>query len=162
MTIIQKSKPHGIGGWLIPLVGYLGIFRPVTQFLDVSASLTVDVQTKQSLGSIWTTYEFCNWSIAAFGIGGCLFLTHRLLFVRRRSTIRVVALGVWLVAFMPVLLQLALIITLFPSFDLDAKKVEQILLWAGFPLLCSIYMFKSRRVANTYLDEEVGIGKIFG
>jgi hypothetical protein len=155
----------GVGGWLSLLVFILGIISPIRIVLTTGVSLNIPVDVEQSLGPNWAGYEIMCWVLAAIAASGAVYLAYRLKEVHSRSTVALVIKGLWILSFAPPLVDLLLSLVLFPHMSnalLDSTLAAELAKGLIFPTIWSLYLMKSVRVANTYVDDETDARRIFG
>lgn len=161
----DEPQLKGVGGWLGFLVVILGIISPIRLILETAINLDIDTDVEQMLGPNWPAYQIITWIIAAITVGGVLLLAYRLVYVRRHSTIGFVIKGLWVLALAPLLLDLVISSIMFPQLS-DSLLVPSLLgdiaKSAIFATIWSLYLAKSRRVANTYVVDETEAKRIFG
>jgi hypothetical protein len=138
---------RGVGGWLALLVAILAVLSP----LGIAASV-LGLFTNDSLpglyGADWPLYRNAQLALAALHVAGSWYLAWRLISVRTPQTVRVVILGLWLLG--PGLLLVETVLTVL----VGRVQTGSLLASAGadilFALVWTLYLRKSRRVANTY------------
>ena len=162
---MADQELRGVGGWLALLIFILGIISPIRIVVETGVNLNVAAEVAQSLGPNWTPYKIISW-IMSLAAGACSFyLAYRLKEVHRRSTVDLVIKGMWILAFVPQLLDLILGLILFPHLSdalLDGSMIGELLKSFVFPMVWSLYLLKSVRVANTYSVDGNAAQQIFG
>lgn len=162
---LEQPELRGTGGWLGLLVFTLAIISPIRILLATMAALNVETTVEAQIGPNWRTYEFLSWFLAVLSIAGAMFLAWRLVYVQRRSTIGLVIGGLWVLALLPLLIDVTLGLALFPMFTSEhvAQSLPvELLRSAIYPTVWSAYLLRSRRVANTYIIDETTAKHIFG
>ena len=93
-----------------------------------------------------------------------LYLAYRLVWVQNRSTVRLVIRGLWVVSMGALALDFIVASALWPEniTQLDPEYIKGIFQSLMFATVWSLYLTKSRRVANTYVDNETEAQQIFG
>lgn len=154
-----------MGGWLGFLVFMLTIISPIRILLTTAAGLNVESAVKSQIGPNWQIYEILSWVLAAATVSLTLLVAWRLVYVQRRSTVAITIGGLWAIAVLPTLIDVAFGLLLFP--EAARAYFTQWLIWellrsAISPALWSAYLLRSRRVANTYLKDVSETERIFG
>ena len=161
----EERQLKGVGGWLGLLVVILGIISPIRLVLETAVNLDIESDVEQVLGPNWPIYQAITWVVAAITIAGALLLAYRLIYVQRHSTIGFVIKGLWILALTPLLLDVVISLIMFPQFSeslLAPSLVGDIAKSSIFATIWSLYLAKSRRVANTYIVDETEAKRIFG
>ncbi|PKQ01202.1 MAG: hypothetical protein CVT74_00335, partial [Alphaproteobacteria bacterium HGW-Alphaproteobacteria-13] len=160
-----KTELRGVGGWLGFLVVVLGLLSPGRMVVETVVNLQSVGDGSQTLGSNWPAYWVITCLIAVAAVSGSVFLAYRLVYVQRRSTVGLVIKGLWLLALVPLLLDLMISLLLFPHLAellLAPSLIGDIMKPVISATIWSLYLVKSRRVANTYVVDETEAKHIFG
>ncbi len=165
MTNDNGQPPlHGIGGWLGFLIFVLGILSPARMLFRSYANVLEVKAAAHLLGPGTETYIMFNWALIILSVAASLFMAYRLLAVHRWSSVRIVILGLWCLALLPTLADLAISAIMFPAFA--SAAAPEILLPLGKSGISAIiwtsYLMKSKRVANTYTKDIPETLRIFG
>ena len=161
----DQPELKGVGGWLLTFIVILSVISPIRILLETAKMLELDAQTEAQLGSSWQIYSLFSWVLAAATLALAWFLAYRLARVHTRASVRLVVRGLWVLAFGPLLLDLIVAWTLWPDVmatGLDATYFVGIFQAAVFATIWSLYLTKSKRVENTFVDDETEARKIFG
>ncbi len=162
---MADQELRGVGGWLGFLVVILGVISPIRILIETGINLNVAAEVAQSLGSNWTIYKITAWLLSLTAAACSIYLAYRLNAVRRRSTVGLVIKGMWILAFVPQLLDLLLSLALFPHLSdalMDPSLIADLTKSLIFPTVWSLYLLKSVRVANTYSVDSSAAEEIFG
>ncbi len=162
---MADQELRGVGGWLVLLIFILGIISPIRIVIETGVNLNVAADVAQSLGPNWAGYKVISWIMSLAAAACSVFLAYRLKEVHRRSTVGLVIKGMWILAFVPQLLDLMLGLILFPHLSdalLDGSMVGELMKSFIFPTVWSLYLLKSVRVANTYSVDGHAAQEIFG
>ncbi|MEY4268847.1 MAG: hypothetical protein RLZZ58_63 [Pseudomonadota bacterium] len=160
----EKDALYGVGGWLLFLVVIIGIISPLRVLVETAANLNIDDATAASLGPNWGTYVGLTWVIAALSVVGAIWLAWRLYKVHTPQTLKIAKVGLWALAFAPSLADMATSALLFPDIMgayFGGDFAIQFAKLFVFPTVWTLYLFKSRRVANTYGGAEKDAHDIF-
>ena len=161
----DQPELKGVGGWLLTFIVILSIISPIRIVIETANVLAIDAQTEAQLGSSWQTYSVFSWILAALTIAFAWFLAYRLARVHTRASIRLVVRGLWALAFGPLLLDLIVGWILWPDLiatGLDPAYLVGIFQAAIFATIWSLYLTKSKRVENTFVDNQTDAKQIFG
>jgi hypothetical protein len=155
---------HGVGGWLGFFVFILGIVSPARMFFQASANIAEVNAAAHLLGPGTGTYVTISWALIIASVAGSVFMAYRLLAVHRWSSVVIVVMGLWCLAILPTLGDLAVSAIMFPQFAgvaipdallSIAKSCISATIW-------TLYLAKSKRVANTYVKDVSETQRIFG
>jgi hypothetical protein len=161
----DQPELKGVGGWLLTFIIILSVISPIRILLETAKMLALDAQTEAQLGSSWQTYSLFSWALAAATIAWAWFLAYRLARVHTPASVRLVVRGLWVLAFGPILLDLIVAWLLWPDLiaaGLDGTYFIGFFQAAVFATIWSLYLTKSKRVENTFVDDESEARKIFG
>ncbi|WP_411341534.1 DUF2569 family protein [Sphingopyxis sp. J-6] len=154
----------GVAGWLRLLVIILSVISPLRSIIQTGVALQIAPDIEAQLGTKWTIYEVFAWSLTAATAMATLYLAYRLVWVQNRSTVRLVIRGLWAVSMGALALDFIVASALWPEniTQLDPEYIKGIFQSLIFATVWSLYLTKSRRVANTYVDDETEAQQIFG
>lgn len=162
----DNARPalHGVGGWLGFFVFILGIVSPARMLFQASANIAEVEAAAHLLGPGAGTYVGFSWALIIISAAGSIFMAYRLLAVHRWSSVRIVIVGLWCLAVLPTLFDLALSAIMFPEFA--GAAVPDTLLSIGkscvSATLWTLYLTKSKRVVNTYIKDVSETERVFG
>ena len=148
---MDDREPNGIGGWLAFFAFTLGVVAPVAQIWGV-VELGGSALAQLAFGDAWSAVLAFEWAVALATAAACLFALARLVLVRRRSSVTITLLVLWLVPLLQLFgepLGLAL---------LSGRSYAELIGLGGvgilrpflYAALWTAYLTSSRRVANTY------------
>ena len=160
-----QSELKGVGGWLGIFVVILSIISPIRIVIETYKILQIDPVGASQLGTKWQIYKISTWSLSLLTIAALLYFAYRLVRVHNRSTVPLVIKGLWAVAVIPVVLDFIVASILWPdniTEGYDAAYFIPIFQSLMFTTIWSLYLTKSRRVANTFVDDETDAHRIFG
>lgn len=161
----DSSELKGVGGWLGLFVVILAIISPVRIVIETYNILQTDPAIAPQLGIRWQIYKIFTWSLSLATIVAMLYFAYRLVRIHNRSTVPLVIKGLWFVAIVPIVLDFIVAAILWPDGiveGLDATYFVPIFQSLVFSTIWSLYLAKSRRVANTYVDDHTDAARIFG
>lgn len=160
----ETPELKGVAGWLRLFVIILAVISPIRAVVQTAGLLQIDPVIEDQLGSKWTIYEGFTWSLTAATIAATLYFAYRLIWVQNRSTVRLVVRGLWVVSIGALALDFIVASVLWPENinQIDAEYVKGVFQSLIFATIWSLYLTKSQRVANTYVDDESEAQRIFG
>lgn len=162
----DDARPHlhGVGGWLGFFIFILGIASPARMLFQASANLAEVNAAAHLLGPRTETYVAISWALIIVSVAGSVFMAYRLLAVHRWSSVVIVVMGLWCLAILPTLVDLAASAFMFPGFA--GAAIPDALLSIGKSCISAtiwtLYLAKSKRVANTYVKDVAETQRIFG
>jgi hypothetical protein len=164
MAELEKDALYGVGGWLMFLVVIIGIISPLRVLVETAANLNIDAATAATLGPNWGTYVGLTWVIAAITVAGAAALAWRMYKVHTPQTLKIAKVGLWVLAFAPSFADMAASAILFPDIMgayFGGDFAIQFAKLFVFPTVWTLYLFRSRRCANTYGGAEKDAREIF-
>ncbi len=162
----DNARPalHGVGGWLGFFIFILGIVSPVRMLFQANANIAEVKAAAHLLGPGAGTYTGISWAIVIASATGSVFMAYRLLAIHRWSSVVIVVMGLWCLAILPTLIDLTVSAIMFPEFA--GAAVPDVLLSIGKSCISAtvwtLYLAKSKRVANTYIKDVSEVRRIFG
>lgn len=162
----DNTRPglHGVGGWLGLFVFILGIASPARMLFKASANLAEVKDAAHLLGPSTGTYVIFSWALVIVSAAGSVFMAYRLLAVHRWSSVVIVVMGLWCLAILPTLVDLAASAIMFPGFA--GAAIPDALLSIGKSCISAtiwtLYLAKSKRVASTYIKDVSETQRVFG
>lgn len=162
--ITQTPELKGVAGWLRFFVIILAVISPIRAVVQTATILQIDPAIEDQLGTKWTIYEGFTWSLTAATVAATFYFAYRLIWVQNRSTVRLVIRGLWAVTIGALALDFIVASALWPEniTQIDAEYVKGVFQSLVFATIWSLYLTKSQRVANTYVDDESEAQRIFG
>ncbi|UKK85434.1 DUF2569 domain-containing protein [Sphingopyxis sp. BSN-002] len=160
----EEPQLKGVGGWLGFFVFILGIVSPARMLFQASANIAEVDAAAHLLGPGTGTYVAISWALIIVSVAGSVFMAYRLLAVHRWSSVVIGVIGLWCLAILPTLVDLAVSAIMFPKFA--GAAVPEALLSIGKSCISAtvwtLYLAKSKRVANTYAKDISETQRIFG
>ena len=161
----DQPELKGVGGWLLTFVIILSVLSPIRNILGTYNALAVSTEIETQLGTNWQIYNAFTWMLCIASVAAMLYFAYRLVWVQNRSTVRLVAWGLWVIVLGRSILDFIVTGVLWPESiteGYDATYLTPIAQSLIFATIWSLYLTKSRRVANTYVDDEDEAKRIFG
>ena len=154
----------GVAGWLGLFVIILSVISPLRSIIQTGLTLQIAPDIEAQLGTKWTIYAGFTWSLTAATAVATLYFAYRLIWVQIRSTVRLVIRGLWVVTAGALALDFIVASILWPEniAQLDPEYMKGIFQSLIFATVWSLYLMKSRRVANTYVADQSEAQQIFG
>lgn len=142
----------GIGGWLAFFIFSLIFISPLVTIFSTVSDLYGSSASAIAAGPGWALVQASEWGICACMILACWYLAWRLITKRVWQTIRIVVPCLWILAILPLTLEMLLVAALVPV------SLEQFIVLLGGSLIrptisatiWSAYFLQSKRVENTY------------
>lgn len=160
----DSTELQGIGGWLAFLIVILGLVTPLRIILMATVSNKEIMEVADLLGSGSETYVTFNWVVCALSALVSIAVAIRLANVHRWSSVKICIAGLWGMAVLPGLSDLAMSAILFPK--LAGGALPDVALGIGqssiSATLWTAYLLRSKRVANTYIRDLSDTQRIFG
>ena len=153
---------RGVGGWLAFLFIILAFLTPIRGGFTIFWLLT-DPALAAAYGEVWPLLQAIELVMAVVGIIGAWYLAWRINSVHEPSTVPIVIAGLWVLGFVLVAVELvvvALVAGIGLGEMLSASGFD-LARGAAFSAIWSLYMLKSRRVANTYGSDEEEVAEVF-
>jgi hypothetical protein len=155
----SQDDLKGVGGWLaflcISLIALSPLFSLITSYIEISDTEAMYPTLRGN--PTWTTAKLVSWVMVFAQIGLMIFTGLRLNSSTRRSTINFARIMLWVCNPLMSLISLLVLSLIFRASLLDDPKVLSDLargiFWA---LIWTLYLTFSRRVRNTYTDEDEG------
>jgi hypothetical protein len=140
----------GVKGWLAVLVVVIGLLVPLGQLGSFLALLKAAPILEPHFASNWTTYFGLASTIMAARAIVCLFVANLLLNRRLVSTPKIAIIGIWTALILLNLISLAVAVAFNPGPVSLSKAVGSLFWLLVFCVIATIYLLRSKRVANTY------------
>ena len=153
----------GVGGWLALLVFFMAVITPAVAIVNAAGALYGGLDGGLAYDAEGQQFQILEWTIAATIVVICWFIAWRLLQVKRWQTVRFTIAGLWVIAIGSTVAELMGIsaISGTPLDDLiDLARWEPVRPLA-FAALWTVYLLRSRRVANTY-GRDSRAAEVFG
>lgn len=151
------DEPRGVGGWLAFLVISLIALGPlrsvVATFADISS--TESVAPALAAAPAWGTAKLLYWLMTALRVGMMIFTGVRLNTELRPATVKLAIGMLWAVG--PLMTIVTALVVYLP---MGANALTDGGVWLGagqgavYALAWTLYLLLSRRVRNTYEEEE--------
>ncbi|WP_439567976.1 DUF2569 family protein [Sphingopyxis sp.] len=160
----ETPELKGVAGWLRLFVIILAVISPIRAILQTATLLQIDPAIEAQLGREWAIYEGFTWFLTAATVAATFYFAYRLIWVQNRSTVRLVIRGLWIVTVGALALDFIVAGALWPEdiAQINAEYVKGVFQSLVFATIWSLYLAKSRRVANTCVDDEHEAQRIFG
>lgn len=153
-NLSDSTAPRGVNGWLVVLVIGLAVLGPSRRFMDLQTQIfsIEGSRVNLALSPVWQHLKLVMWSSwtfqAAIGIVAAGLLVYRW----KRSTPHIV---MWLLFAMCVLPPIISWMGFYMVNPQSAARVSQetvVSLLQGFifAVVWSLYLYRSKRVRNTY------------
>ena len=153
---------RGVGGWLAFLFIILAFFTPIAVGISVFALIS-NPAIAAAYGEVWPVLQGIGLFLAAINVAGAWYLAWRINSVHEPATVRVVIGGLWAIN-VGLLLVEAVAVALVAGIglgDMLAASAFDIGRGIVFATIWTLYMLKSRRVANTYGRSEDEVSEVF-
>lgn len=161
----ESTELKGVAGWLLLFVIILAVISPIRILIETGTILEIPSYVATQLGTRWKIYEAFTWVTSIVTIAAMFYFAYRLVKVQTRSTVRLVIRGIWVLAIAPLILDFIVAGILWPdniAQGFDAAYFKAVFQSLFFATIWSLYLAKSRRVANTYVDGTSDAERIFG
>ena len=147
---------RGVGGWLAFLVLTLAVFSPLRGAFNLLTVLNAPAPPAYAAG--WGAVRALTVVEVVIQIGIAWFLAWRLVHRQDRATVRIVMLGLWANALIvsPAMLLLVATAGGLPLGPVPAASGRVLARGVVYALVWTLYLQRSRRVANTYTDGDEG------
>lgn len=148
---------RGVGGWLAFFIVTLAIISPLRGLVDLWSLFTVGIPP--ALADRWPLFRAVGVAEVLVSIGIGWFLAYRLVAVQNRSTLSIVIAGLWIssLAVNPLFFAATAFLLKLPVDRMIAAGGLGLLQGVGYSLIWTLYLQHSRRVANTYAEDDVGV-----
>ncbi len=140
---------RGIGGWLAFLIVILAGFSPLRIALELVGLWSMPTA---AVAGDPVAYRWIGTVMGLVRLAVTLYVAWRLYAVHRPETVRIAILGLWTAAIgiTAVELLLLLLVARFPLGDVTTGGAVVLGQGALFAAIWTLYLRRSRRVANTY------------
>lgn len=161
---LEAAELRGVGGWLRLFVIVLTVISPIRSVIQTASILRLAPEVEAQMGSEWMLYVGFTWLLVAVISAALYYFAYRLIWVQNRATVRIVIRGLWIVTVGGLALDFLVSGILWPEafLQFESEYVVGVVQALVFPTIWSLYLIKSRRVANTYVDDESEAQQIFG
>jgi hypothetical protein len=152
----DKRTSTGIGGWLTFFILTLAVFGPLRNLVETYANLYSNPAVGTFYGARWSAVQALEWSAFLLSVGAAWFLAWRLVYVQNYGTLKLVRIGLWLSAFVPITIEwlgIALLagISLGELLSASGRDLLRALVYCA---IWTAYLYRSERVANTYANDD--------
>ena len=153
---------RGVGGWLAFLFIILAFFTPIAVGISIFAVLR-DPAMAAAYGEAWPILQGIALFIAAVNVAGAWYLAWRINSVHEPATVPVVIGGLWAINVGLLLVEVVAVAVAAGIGLGDMLGASAVDLGRGvvFATVWTLYMLKSRRVANTYGRSEDEVSEVF-
>lgn len=161
---LEAAELRGVGGWLRLFVIILTVISPIRMVIQTESMLRLAPAVEAQMGSEWALYVGFTWLLVTVMIAAFYYFAYRLIWVQNRATVRIVIRGLWIVTAGGLALDFLVSGILWPEalLQFESEYVVGVVQTLIFPTVWSLYLVKSQRVANTYVDDESDAQQIFG
>jgi hypothetical protein len=158
----DDSDLRGVGGWLAFFIIVLAILTPI-RVVIATAGIYSDPQIALAFGDRWWLAQAIELGLAAVNLLGAWYIAWRLNSVHVWQSVRIAIAGIWILAVPLTLVELIAVALLLgiSVADIAAESAADLVRGLLFCLIWTAYLLKSRRVANTYGEDEGEVGEVF-
>jgi len=150
-----QSSIHGIGGWLVLLIGGMMIFGPLFQLGNISNEFRDALEKYPQLAgnSQWQNYKQVSWIIFMASASISFAAGYRLWKIHRPESVRFAIIANWLVGPLQNALYIVFAAIIFGTRsggDAIAQMITSVIISCISAGIWTAYLIRSVRVKNTY------------